>query len=204
MEAIKQEQLTSYTYLARQSFILNLLSEIYDVTYGVERSSGTADKPKEEEKEAEEEEEDDEEEGGAEAKQAKLIIKSIQNDFSYVPEISVLVGIVIERTPLRVLVNGASKLKAAAIAGFEKFKSAVKAVADFFGLKGAFLALDRAMRRNRIFEVSTRLVGTGVYAVLFLIFIVGWPVYRFYNSPQRIFKVLGKAIEIDIPGQDEE
>ena len=136
MEAIEEEQKTSYTYLARQSFILNLLSEIYDVTYGVEKSSGTADKEKEEEEEAEE---DDEEEGGAEAKQAKMIIKSIQKDFSYIPEISALLGIVIERIPLKVLVNGASKLKAGAIAAFEKFKSVVKAVADFFGLKGAFL-----------------------------------------------------------------
>ena len=198
MEEIEEEQKTSYAYLARQSFILNLLSEIYDVTYGVEKSSGTADKEKEEA------EEDDEEEGGAEAKQAKMIIKSIQKDFSYIPEISALLGIVIERTPLKVLVKGASKLKAGAIAAFEKFKPVIKAVADFFGLKGAFIALDRAMRRNRIFEVGTRLVGTGLHAVFFLIFIVGWPVYRFYNSPQRIFKVLGKAIEIDIPGQDEE
>lgn len=71
-----------------------------------------------------------------------------------------------DRTPLGMATKGIGKIIDWVKMEWNEVKRFIAWIAGFLGLGGVFLALDRAMKRSKVFRSNAKLIGTGVFIVL--------------------------------------
>jgi hypothetical protein len=151
--------------------------------------------------EAEGDEED--QEAARVVRQVKAVLVSIRTRFSFMPEVTAFFLMLEAKTPVGKVTTGTRWGIRKLIAIWDAIKSLIRKVSNFFGLPLALVVLDRAMQRSKALRIITKAIGTIVFIILFVAIFIAWPVYRLWESPQRLFKWIGREINFDLPVDEE-
>lgn len=166
----------------------------------------TEEEPKPEEEEADEvsndEAEDDEDSLGVGVKTFKKL-ESFKASFTYMNEIKEYAGKQAQKhQKLKILFERASESKEKAKGFLETLKWHVRHLAQLAGIQGALVVLSALMKKSKPIEIAVKVLGMGLYALLFLL-VYTFSVKRIFGNPTRIVRFVFDWLDVEVPDQTE-